>query len=105
MSYIFKIRTIKTLNIMITKIINYIIKITNTIKSRWLSKSPKFFRGIIKIGCSISAIAISINIALSTSGAIEPSWWINIYPYLVGIPAGMAATAKLTKDYGIDEQK
>lgn len=71
-----------------------------TIKDRWNSKSPKLFKRITNIGCSVSAIAISVNLALVASGANEPQWWVNIFPYLVGIPAGMAAVAKLTKENG-----
>lgn len=80
-------------------------KIINSIKNRWLAKTPKFFKNIIRIGISISGIAIAMHGAMLAAGAIEPEWWITIYPYLVSIPAGMAACAKLTRDYGIDEQK
>ena len=72
--------------------------IFNTIKDRWNSKSPIIFKRITNICCSVSAVAIAVNLALSASGASEPSWWVSIYPYLVGIPAGMAAMAKLTKE-------
>lgn len=69
-----------------------------TIKDRWKAESPLLFKRITNISCSISAIAIAVNLALSASGANQPQWWVNIFPYLVGIPAGMAAVAKLTKD-------
>lgn len=72
--------------------------IFKTIKDRWNADSPILFKRITNIGCAISAIAISVNIALSASGASEPSWWVSVFPYLVGIPAGMAAVAKLTRN-------
>ena len=81
------------------------IKIIKSLKNRWASKTPKFFKGIIKVGLSISGIAVAMHIAVIGAGATEPQWWIDIYPYLIAIPAGMAATAKLTTDYGIKEQK
>ncbi len=68
-------------------------------KDRWNSKTPLFFKNIIRIGLSISGVALAMHEAMTISGAIEPSWWINIYPYLISIPAGMAATAKLTRDH------
>ena len=75
-------------------------RIYKTIKDRWKAESPILFKRITSIGCTISAIAISVNLALAASGANEPQWWVNIFPYLVGIPAGMAAVAKLTKENG-----
>jgi hypothetical protein len=75
-------------------------RIYKTIKDRWNADSPILFKRITNIGCSVSAIAISVNLALSASGANEPHWWVAVFPYLVGIPAGMAAVAKLTKENG-----
>ena len=80
-------------------------KFMQDLRNRWKSETPKFFKKIIRIGLSISGIAIAIHVAVDAAGAIEPQWWITIYPYIVGLPAGMAATAKLTRNYGIDEQK
>jgi len=74
------------------------------LRNRWKSETPKFFKNIIRIGVSISGVAIAMHVAVDAAGAVEPQWWITIYPYVVAIPAGMAATAKLTRNYGIDEQ-
>lgn len=68
-------------------------KFIQNLKNRWKAETPKFFKMIVRIGLSVSGVA----------GAIEPQWWITIYPYIVGLPAGMAATAKLTRNHGIDE--
>ena len=45
----------------------------------------------------MSAVAIAIHVALVSGGAVEPAWWTDIYPYLIGVPAGMAAVAKMTR--------
>ena len=79
-------------------------KIIIEIKNRWKSKTPIFFKNIVKIGLSISGVALAMHLAVLGAGAEEPQWWIDIYPYIIAIPAGMAATAKLTKDYDIDEK-
>ena len=75
------------------------------IKNRWSAKTPKFFRNIIKIGLSISGIALAMHLAMEGAGAVEPQWWVCVYPYLIGLPAGMAACAKLTRDFGQDDDK
>ena len=80
-------------------------KILAEIKNRWKSETPIFFKTIVRVGISISGVALAMHLAMVSSGAIEPQWWIDVYPYVIAIPAGMAATAKLTKDYGISEQK
>ena len=79
-------------------------KIIIEIKNRWKSKTPIFFKNIVKIGLSISGVALAMHLAVLGAGAEEPQWWVNIYPYIIAIPAGMAATAKLTKDSDIDEK-
>ena len=79
-------------------------KVIMEIKNRWKSETPKFFKGIVKIGLSISGVALAMHLAVLGAGEEEPQWWVNIYPYIIAIPAGMAATAKLTKDYDIDEK-
>lgn len=80
-------------------------KVIMEIKNRWKSETPKFFKGIVKIGLSVSGVALAMHLAVIGAGAEEPQWWIDIYPYIIAIPADMAATAKLTRDYGIDDQK
>jgi len=36
---------------------------------------------------------------MQTTGSQVPEWWNDIYPYLVGITAGMAFAAKFTQNY------
>lgn len=80
-------------------------KTLKEIRNRWKSETPKFFKNIVKIGLSISGIALAMHLAVLGAGAEEPQWWVDIYPYIIAIPAGMAATAKLTIKYKDDEGK
>ena len=80
-------------------------KILKEIRNRWKSETPKFFKNIVKIGLSISGIALAMHLAVLGAGAEEPQWWVDVYPYIIAIPAGMAATAKLTIKHKDDESK
>ena len=68
------------------------------IKERWQTESPAIFKFITNLCLFISGMAIAIHFAVTTAGATEPNWWNTIYPYLVGVPAGMAFVAKMTKE-------
>lgn len=72
-------------------------QIINTIKNRWKAQMPAFFKWVMGISGSIAAIALAIQVALTSGNAVIPEWWETIYPYLIGIGAGMSATAKLTQ--------
>lgn len=74
-------------------------KVFNTIIERWKAKVPLFFKWIMGIGTGVAAIALAIQMALDAGNAIAPEWWTNLYPYLIGIGAGMTATAKLTQQH------
>jgi|GEM_PF-969442 hypothetical protein len=65
--------------------------------SRWKATTPLFFKWIVRLGLAVSGTAVAIHVALVSGGAVEPAWWTDIYPYLIGVPAGMAAVAKMTK--------
>lgn len=73
-------------------------KIISIIKQRWQATMPRFFKWVMGIGTGVAAVALAIQMALNSSGAITPGWWEIIYPYLIGIGAGMTATAKLTQN-------
>ena len=72
-------------------------RIFSIISERWKAQIPIFFQWIMGIGTSVAAIALAIQMALTSGGATIPDWWETIYPYLIGIGAGMSATAKLTQ--------
>ena len=67
------------------------------IASRWEATTPLFFKCIVRLGLAVSGTAVAIHVALVSGGAVEPAWWTDIYPYLIGVPAGMAAVAKMTR--------
>lgn len=69
----------------------------HVIISRWKATTPKFFKWIVRLGLAVSGTAVAIHVALVSGGAVEPAWWTDIYPYLIGVPAGMAAVAKMTR--------
>jgi hypothetical protein len=73
-------------------------KLILELKNRWKAESPLFFKKVMQISVFISSMALAMHLAMDSSGANEPTWWINIYPYLIAIPAGIAACAKLTKE-------
>ena len=70
-----------------------------TIKGRWQNAMPRFFRNICWIGTLISGTAIAINTAITSGGGVAHEWWNEIYPYLLGVPAGAAFVAKFTQQY------
>ena len=72
-------------------------KLILELRNRWKTESPLFFKKVMQIGVFISGMSLAMHLAMDSSGANEPTWWINIYPYLIAIPSGMAACAKMTK--------
>ena len=47
----------------------------------------------------ISGTALAANEAMQLAGATPHEWWADLFPYLVGVPAGMAFVAKFTQTY------
>lgn len=74
-------------------------EIASTIIERWKSKMPQFFKWIMGINAALAAIAVAVQTALTAGGAIAPSWWETIYPYIIGINAGMIAASKFTQKH------
>lgn len=72
-------------------------KLFNIIVQRWKAKVPIFFKWIMGIGTGVAAVALAIQMALNSGGAVAPEWWGKLYPYLIGIGAGMTACAKFTQ--------
>lgn len=77
-------------------------KVWDNLKLRWKAKTPRIFKCIIKVALGVSGVSVAIHSALMAAGAAEPMWWQDVYPYLVGVPAGMAAVAKITQTYDKD---
>lgn len=69
------------------------------IEKRWRNAMPRFFRVIFWACSLISGTAIAVNSAILAAGGTTHEWWQNMFPYLVGIPAGMAFVCKFTQQY------
>lgn len=74
----------------------------NMIRQRWTNSMPKFFKVILCVSALVSGTALAVNTAIVAGGGVTPEWWNDIYPYLLGIPAGAAFVAKFTQTYGKD---
>ena len=74
-------------------------KVFNIISQRWRNTMPRFFACICWVGALVSGTALAVNTAITAGGGIPHEWWNDIYPYLLGIPAGMAFVAKFTQSY------
>lgn len=72
-------------------------EVIKTVVDRWRATTPLFFKWVVRLGVSVSGIAVAIHVALVSGGAVEPAWWTDVYPYLIGVPAGMAAAAKMAR--------
>lgn len=66
------------------------------IRRRWKSRMPIFFRWLSMAAAGVSAVALAVNTSMTEGGAEIPAWWSAIYPYLIGIGAGIVATSKFT---------
>ena len=71
----------------------------STIRHRWQNAMPRFFACICWTGTLISGTALAVNTAITAGGGTPHEWWTDIYPYLLGVPAGMAFVAKFTQNY------
>ena len=80
-------------------------KIISILVERWKAETPKLYKLIIKFGMVISGSSLAMHLAMQSAGAIEPDWWVNIYPYLIAVPAGIAALAKFTKKENINTKE
>ena len=80
-------------------------KTGNEAMKRWHEKMPKFFKKVMWLCGLISGTALAVNTAIVTAGATPHDWWQEIFPYLIGVPAGMAFIAKFTVSGGMPEDK
>lgn len=70
-----------------------------TLRSRWRNHMPVFFRRLFWICSLISGTALAVNTAITAGGGTPHAWWQEVYPYLLGFPAGIAFAAKFTQQY------
>lgn len=69
------------------------------LRHRWSNTMPKFFRIVCWLSALIGGTALAVNTAITSGGGTTHEWWNDIYPYLIGIPAGAAFVAKFTQNY------
>ena len=67
--------------------------------SRWRNSMPVFFRRVFKVCALISGSAAAAHTAMTQFGVQPHDWWLQIVPYLIGFPAGIAFAAKFTQQY------
>ncbi len=77
-------------------------EIWKTLRTRWENAMPRFFRRVCWICALISGTALAVNTAIVAGGGTTHEWWNDIYPYLLGVPAGAAFVAKFTQSYDRD---
>ena len=79
-------------------------QLITTLRTRWRNHMPKFFRRLMWLCALISGTALAVNTAITSGGGVPHDWWTDIYPYLLGFPAGIAFACKFTQTYGKDGQ-
>ena len=79
-------------------------KTGNEVVGRWQKKMPKFFRWMMYICAFVAGLALSVNTAITLGGGTTHEWWNDLYPYLLGVPAGAAFCAKFTCDGGFRDK-
>lgn len=70
-----------------------------TLQHRWKNRMPVFFRRVSKACLFVSGTALAANTAITQGGGVPHEWWTDIYPYLLGFPAGIAFACKFTQSY------
>lgn len=71
----------------------------DVLRHRWTNAMPRFFRVICWVCALVSGTALAVNTAIVAGGGVPHAWWSDIYPYLLGIPAGAAFVCKFTQQY------
>lgn len=79
-------------------------KTGNEAVRRWQEKMPKFFRWMMCLCALISGTALAVNTAVLAAGAQPHEWWVDVFPYLIGVPAGVMFCAKFTCDGGFRDK-
>lgn len=72
----------------------------NEVVERWKGKMPKFFYWLSVIAMSVLFVAVTIHFTVESAGAQHVEWWSAVYPYIVGVCAGIIAVSKLTVNGG-----
>lgn len=73
--------------------------ILKELRSRWRNAMPRFFARVCWVCSLISGTALAANEAMQVAGIQPHQWWLDVAPYLIGVPAGMAFAAKFSQRY------
>ena len=79
-------------------------KTSNEAIKRWKERMPKFFRWMMYLCACISGTALAANTAILAAGAQPHEWWSDLFPYLIGVPAGVMFACKFTVDGGFRDK-
>jgi len=71
----------------------------DVLRQRWSNAMPKFFKKVCWLSALVGGTALAVNTAITSGGGSTHEWWNDIYPYLIGVPAGAAFVAKFTQNY------
>ena len=72
----------------------------NEMMERWHQKMPRFFYWLTVVAMCVLVVAVTIHFTVESAGAQHTEWWSAIYPYIVGVCAGIIAACKLTVNGG-----
>lgn len=72
----------------------------NELVERWKLKMPRLFYWMTIVAACVLSVAVTIHFTVETAGAQHVEWWSTIYPYIVGVCAGIIAVCKLTVNGG-----
>lgn len=65
--------------------------------SRWKSDMPKLFKIAFRVSSFIGGFTLAATGGIHAAGYVEPEWFATCVPYIIGISAGIAFTAKFTQ--------
>lgn len=69
-----------------------------TVKERWTSNSPAFFKGLKNFALQLGGAALAVIAINATLPISLPTSVITIASYIVAVCSAVAGTAKLTKE-------
>ena len=65
--------------------------------SRWKADMPKLFKIAFRISSFVGGFTLAATGGIHAAGYVEPAWLATCIPYIIGISAGIAFTAKFTQ--------
>ena len=66
--------------------------------TRWKADMPKLFKIAFRISSFVGGFTLAAVGGIHAAGYVEPVWIATCVPYIIGISAGIAFTAKFTKN-------